>query len=90
MSTSQITSIGIIILCVIYQLFSSSETVFTSANQHRLKNQAEKGDRQAQQAEKLINQYEQLLSTILVRNNLVNIPTFLVAILFFVQLTKLS
>lgn len=87
MGTDQITSIGIFILCVILSaFFSSSETAFTSANQHRLKNQAEEGNQQAQQAEKLINQYEQLLSTILIGNNLVNILSSSVATLFFVQL----
>ena len=87
MGTDQVTSIGIFILCIILSaFFSSSETAFTSANQHRLKNQAEEGNRQAQQAEKLINQYEQLLSTILIGNNLVNILSSAVATLFFVQL----
>lgn len=87
MGTDQITSIGIFILCIFLSaFFSSSETAFTSANQHRLKNQAEEGNRQAQQAEKLINQYEQLLSTILIGNNLVNILSSAVATLFFVQL----
>lgn len=87
MGTDQVTSIGIFILCIFLSaFFSSSETAFTSANQHRLKNQAEEGNRQAQQAEKLINQYEQLLSTILIGNNLVNILSSAVATLFFVQL----
>lgn len=87
MGNDQVTSIGIFILCVFLSaFFSSSETAFTSANQHRLKNQAEEGDQQAQQAEKLINQYEQLLSTILIGNNLVNILSSAVATLFFVQL----
>lgn len=87
MGTDQVTSIGIFILCIFLSaFFSSSETAFTSANQHRLKNQAEEGNRQAQQAEKLINQYEQLLSTILIGNNLVNIISSAVATLFFVQL----
>ena len=87
MGTDQVTSIGIFILCIFLSaFFSSSETAFTSANQHRLKNQAEEGNRQAQQAEKLINQYEQLLSTILIGNNLVNILSSAVATVFFVQL----
>ena len=87
MGTDQVTSIGIFILCIFLSaFFSSSETAFTSANQHRLKNQAEEGNRQAQQAEKLINQYEQLLSTILIGNNLVNILSSAVATLFFFQL----
>lgn len=87
MGTDQVTSIGIFILCIFLSaFFSSSETAFTSANQHRLKNQAEEGNRQAQQAEKLINQYDQLLSTILIGNNLVNILSSAVATLFFVQL----
>ena len=64
----------IIIACVILSgFFSATETAFSSINRVRLKNQAEKGDKRAEQVLRLAEDYDSLLSTILVGNNIVTI-----------------
>lgn len=66
------TLIVLLILIILSALFSASETALTAANRIRLKNQAEDGDKHAENALKLINKYNQSLSTLLVANNIVN------------------
>ncbi len=63
----------LIILVLLSALFSASETAFTSANKIRLKNMANEGDKRAKRALTLLEDYDKLLTTILVGNNLVNI-----------------
>ena len=53
--------------------FSSSETSFPSVNMIRIRNMAEEGDQKAVTAVKLVENYDRMLSTILIGNNLVNI-----------------
>ena len=77
----------IIILCVILSgYFSATETAFSSINRVRLKNQAEKGDKRAEQVLRLAEDYDSLLSTILVGNNIVNIGCSSLATILFVKL----
>lgn len=77
----------IIILCVILSgYFSATETAFSSINRVRLKNQAEKGDKRAKQVLRLAEDYDSLLSTILVGNNIVNIGCSSLATILFVKL----
>ena len=52
---------------------SATETAFSSANTTRLRTLAEKGSGNAALALKLLEQYDRLLSTILIGNNIVNI-----------------
>ncbi len=54
-------------------MFSATETAFTSVSKIKLKRAAEDGDKRAVKAIKLIENYDRLLTTILVGNNLVNI-----------------
>ncbi len=53
--------------------FSASETSFTSVNMIRIRNMAEEGEQKAVTAVKLVENYDRMLSTILIGNNLVNI-----------------
>lgn len=79
---------SIIILAVLVMLsayFSSSETAFTSANRIRLRNEAEKGDKRSQQTLKLAENFDAVLSTILIGNNIVNIAMSAIATLLFVN-----
>lgn len=63
--------------------FSASETAFTSANRVRLKTMSQSGDRRAELALSLAEDYDRLLTTILVGNNIVNIAgTALATVLF--------
>lgn len=64
----------IIVLCVIMSAyFSATETAFSSLNRIRIKNMADKGNKRAVLVAKLSDQYDSMLSTILIGNNIVNI-----------------
>ena len=62
-----------LVLVAMSAYFSAAETAFSSFNRIRLKNMAEEGDKRAQLVMSLSAQYDRLLSTILVGNNIVNI-----------------
>ncbi len=67
-------SIGIIVIFVVLSAyFSATETAFTSLNRIRLKNLAGDGDKRAKRVLELESKYDNLLSTILIGNNIVNI-----------------
>ena len=63
--------------------FSSAETAFSGVNRIKLKNLAADGNKKAQQALKLTENYDELLSTVLVGNNIVNITCTSIATLVF-------
>lgn len=65
--------------------FSATETAFSSANTTRLRTLAEKGSSNAALALKLLEQYDRLLSTILIGNNIVNIATASIGTVLFVR-----
>lgn len=80
-------SIIIIIVCLIMSAyFSATETAFSTMNQIRLKNMAEKGNKRAALALKIVNNFDTMLSTILIGNNLVNILLSSVATVVFLRL----
>lgn len=71
--------------------FSASETAFTSANKLRLKTMSQSGNKRAGLALELAEDYDRLLTTILVGNNLVNIAgTALATVLFTLWLGNLG
>ncbi len=76
--------IAALILCSSY--FSATETAFSSLNRTRLRTMADKGDRRAARALALEERYDQLLSTILVGNNLVNIAMATLATILCVRI----
>ena len=59
--------------------FSATETAFTSLNRIRMKNKADNGDARAAKTLELAEQYDKLLSTILIGNNIVNITATTIA-----------
>ena len=65
--------------------FSASETAYTSLNRIRLKNMADEGNKKASLALSLADNYDTLLSTILVGNNIVNILASSLATVLFVK-----
>ena len=82
---SDIVSLIIILICVMLSAyFSATETSFTSLNRIRMKNMAEKGDKRAELVLKLLENFDKLLSTILVGNNIVNIAAASIATVVFV------
>ena len=71
-------------LCVaLSAFFSSSETAYSAANKVRLKTMGQGGQRRALIALELAENYDQLLTTILVGNNIVNIAGTSIATVLF-------
>ena len=66
--------------------FSATETAFSSLNRNRLKVLADSGNKRAALALRLAGDYDQLISTILIGNNIVNITVASVGTLLFVEL----
>ena len=74
MDSSAIWSfIVLFILLCLSAYFSASETAFSSMNRILMKNLAGDGNKRAARALHLAEQYDKLLSTILIGNNIVNI-----------------
>ena len=78
--------IAIVLLVVFSAYFSATETAFTSINRIRIKNMANDGDHKAKKVMDLSEQYDSLLSTILVGNNIVNIALSAIATVLFLDL----
>ncbi len=77
----------IIFLCVIGSaFFSATETAYTTFNKVRMKNLAEKDNKRAQLVMRLSDNYDKLISTILVGNNIVNILCSSLATVLFIHL----
>ena len=75
----------VLLLCM-SAFFSATETAFSSLNKTRLKSLADQGNKRAGQALALADQYDNLLSTILVGNNIVNIALASIGTVLFVNL----
>ena len=71
-STSIAMLVALAALVAMSGYFSATETAFTSLNRIRLKNKADNGDRRAARTLELAEDYDRLLSTILIGNNIVN------------------
>ena len=78
----------IIILCMVIlsAYFSATETAFLSLNRTRMNTMADKGDRRAKLVCRLHDEYDKLISTILIGNNIVNIVAASVGTVLFVKL----
>lgn len=63
----------ILALLILSAFFSAAETAFSSANLIRLNAMAEENDNRARRAVRVVGQYDKLITTILIGNNLVNI-----------------
>ena len=75
--------VALVALMALSAYFSATETAFTSLNRIRLKNKADSGDRRAIRALKLSENFDRLLSTLLIGNNIVNnVATTIGAVLF--------
>ena len=67
----------ILVMLVFSALFSSAETAFSSVNKLRLKNYEAQGSKKAATALKLANRFDEVLTAVLIGNNIVNIATCL-------------
>jgi CBS domain containing-hemolysin-like protein len=81
--TAYIAVLLALLICSAF--FSSAETALTSVNKIRLKNMARKGDARAKLCLKLLENFDSVLSTILVGNNIVNIAAASIATVVFIQ-----
>ena len=87
MPDGSITKLIIMLVCLVFSgFFSASETAFMSANHTKLKNMSADGNKRASLVLKMLDNYDKLLSTILVGNNIVNILLSSVATLWFIDL----
>ncbi len=82
-----LNSIVAMIVCVILSAyFSATETAFSSLNKTRIRAMAEHGNKKAALALELSENYDRLISTILIGNNIVNIAVASIGTLLFVEL----
>jgi CBS domain containing-hemolysin-like protein len=65
----------IVLLLAFSAFFSGTETAYTSASTARLKKMAEDGDKRARRALANMDNFDRLLTTVLVGNNVVNIAS---------------
>ena len=75
----------VICMMVFSALFSSTETAYSSVNKLRLKNYEAQGNKKAKKALKLANKFDEVLTAVLIGNNIVNIATSSVSTLVFMS-----
>lgn len=88
MDGSTLQIIIMVILVVLSAYFSATETAFTSLNKTRVKTLAEKGDKKAELVLNISEQYDKLISTILIGNNIVNITLASMGTVLFINLME--
>ena len=86
--TAALQILFLVLLILFSAYFGASETAFSSYNKARMKNDAEDGDKKAKKVLKLSENYEKLISAILIGNNIVNIIATSISTLLFVSLIK--
>ena len=75
----------VLVLITLSAFFSATETAYSSLNRARLKSLADRGQKRAADTLALADRYDELLSTILVGNNIVNIALASVGAVMFVR-----
>ena len=87
MDSTTATLISAIVVMVIFSAyFSATETAFSSLNKIRLRSKAEAGDTRAALTLSIANEYDRMLSTILIGNNIVNITASTLGTVLFTRL----
>ncbi len=76
----------VVVMMVFSALFSSTETAYSSVNKLRLKNYASQGNKKAARALKLANKFDDVLTAVLIGNNIVNIATSSVSTVIFINI----
>ena len=79
-------TVAIVLLVMMSAYFSATETAFSCLNKIRMKSRAESGDHRAALAMDLVEDYDRLISTILIGNNIVNITASTVGTVLFTKL----
>lgn len=87
MDSDSITQIIFLVILVIFSgYFSATETAFSSMNRIRIKNMAAEGNKRADLVLKIADNFDRVLSTILIGNNIVNIAATGIATALFIHL----
>lgn len=76
----------IAVFLIFSAFFSAAETAFSSVNKTHLRALAEEGNKRAENALNLAGNYDKLISTILIGNNIVNIALASVSTLLFMHI----
>jgi Hemolysins and related proteins containing CBS domains len=85
-TNSLIIIVALIILISISAYFSMSEMAFASLNRIRLKNLAKEGNKRAEKALAVSDNFDKMLTTILIGNNVVNLLASSLCTMFFINL----
>ena len=86
MDSSDIGKIILVIVMMIFSaLFSASETAFSSVNRMRLKTYEAQGNKKAGRALKLAERFDEVLTAVLIGNNIVNIAASSVSTIVFIS-----
>ena len=83
-SISMIVAIALLVMMSAY--FSATETAFSCMNKIRMKNRADAGEHKAILALSLAEDFDRLISTILIGNNIVNITATTIGTVLFTKL----
>lgn len=87
MEKSDIWKIALVVAMMVFSaLFSGTETAYSSVNKLRLKNYESQGNKKAAKALKLANRFDEVLTAVLIGNNIVNIAASSVSTLLFVSI----
>lgn len=87
MDNSDLWKIILIISMMIFSaLFSGTETAYSSVNKLRLKNYEAQGSKKAAKALRLANKFDEVLTAVLIGNNIVNIAASSVSTLLFISI----
>ncbi len=85
-SSTSTLAVVLVILIICSAFFSASETAYSALNKIRIKNKADSGNKRAKLTLRLLNDFDNLLSGILLLNNVINIVSATLATLLFVSL----
>lgn len=87
MDSSLIWKIALVVLMMVFSaLFSSTETAYSCVNKMRLKNYEAQGNKKAKKALQLANKFDDVLTAVLIGNNIVNIATSSVSTVIFISI----
>ena len=87
MERSDIWKVALILCMMVFSaLFSGTETAYSSVNKLRLKNYEAQGSKKAAKALNLANRFDEVLTAVLIGNNIVNIAASSVGTIIFIKL----
>lgn len=84
--TMGVLALALLVCVALSAFFSAAETAYTSANKVKLKTQWQNGSKRAGIALRMAEDYDRLITTILVGNNIVNIAGTALATVLFTML----